>query len=226
MPATADPPELCRARRRLLRAARCRFAEDSLADAVSAGLRQAVLFGGALDTFASHNPYAQLRVFEFAGDADFESVLTATDFDASAPVFVIRLGYRADAPAHPLPRPGALAPGSEIVFDYLPAAAGPPSCPAGWQPTVTGHREPPRAENRSVPREVRWEAPGEQHPEQHASAAVGAPRDLLLDDRWEVLADLDPRTLAARYLRRPIAAALEPRVVRARIRPRRASDRA
>ncbi len=47
-------------------AARSRFAEDELADAVRRGVRQYVLLGAGLDTFASRNPHTAtgLRVFE------------------------------------------------------------------------------------------------------------------------------------------------------------------
>jgi methyltransferase (TIGR00027 family) len=51
---------------RLFTAARSRFAEDALSIAVSRGLRQVVVLGAGLDTFALRNPYARLglRVFE------------------------------------------------------------------------------------------------------------------------------------------------------------------
>jgi methyltransferase (TIGR00027 family) len=48
-------------------AARSRFAEDHLARAVAAGIRQYVILGAGLDTFAYRNPFPALRVFE----ADF-----------------------------------------------------------------------------------------------------------------------------------------------------------
>jgi methyltransferase (TIGR00027 family) len=48
-------------------AARSRFAEDHLAQAVEAGVKQYVVLGAGLDTFAYRNPFAALRVFE----ADF-----------------------------------------------------------------------------------------------------------------------------------------------------------
>jgi methyltransferase (TIGR00027 family) len=48
-------------------AARSRFAEDHLAQAVAAGVRQYVVLGAGLDTFAYRNPFPSLRVFE----ADF-----------------------------------------------------------------------------------------------------------------------------------------------------------
>ncbi|QBS45064.1 class I SAM-dependent methyltransferase [Nocardia sp. CS682] len=50
--------------RRLCLAARSRFAEDTIADAVADGVRQAVSLGAGLDTFAYRNPHAGLRVFE------------------------------------------------------------------------------------------------------------------------------------------------------------------
>jgi methyltransferase (TIGR00027 family) len=51
---------------RFLIAARSRFAEESLAAAVGRGVRQYVLLGAGLDTFAHRNPFADagLRVFE------------------------------------------------------------------------------------------------------------------------------------------------------------------
>jgi methyltransferase (TIGR00027 family) len=50
--------------RRLFFAARARFAEDSVAAAVAASVRQVVILGAGLDTFAYRNPYSYLRVFE------------------------------------------------------------------------------------------------------------------------------------------------------------------
>jgi methyltransferase (TIGR00027 family) len=43
---------------------RSRFAEDQLAEAVGRGVKQYVLLGAGLDTFAHRNPHAGLRVFE------------------------------------------------------------------------------------------------------------------------------------------------------------------
>jgi methyltransferase (TIGR00027 family) len=45
-------------------AARSRFAEDQLALAVSRGVRQCVVLGAGLDTFAYRNPFDELRVME------------------------------------------------------------------------------------------------------------------------------------------------------------------
>ena len=60
---TADP---ARRGMRLFIAARTRFAEDALAAAVTRGVRQLVVLGAGLDTFAYRNPFeaARLKVFE------------------------------------------------------------------------------------------------------------------------------------------------------------------
>ncbi|WP_063050914.1 class I SAM-dependent methyltransferase [Nocardia arthritidis] len=50
--------------RRLFFAARARFAEDAVAAALDAGVRQVVILGAGLDTFAYRNPRPDLRVFE------------------------------------------------------------------------------------------------------------------------------------------------------------------
>lgn len=49
---------------RAFMAARSRFAEDELASAFAQGVRQYVVLGAGLDTFAYRNPHAGLRVFE------------------------------------------------------------------------------------------------------------------------------------------------------------------
>jgi methyltransferase (TIGR00027 family) len=49
---------------RAFMAARSRYAEDRLAEAVAQGVAQYVVLGAGLDTFAHRNPFPQLRVFE------------------------------------------------------------------------------------------------------------------------------------------------------------------
>jgi methyltransferase (TIGR00027 family) len=50
---------------RLLTAARSRIAEDALSKAVDQGVRQVVILGAGLDTFALRNPHAaRIRIFE------------------------------------------------------------------------------------------------------------------------------------------------------------------
>ncbi|WP_069162808.1 class I SAM-dependent methyltransferase [Nocardia altamirensis] len=50
--------------RRLFFAARARVAEDRVTAAVATGVRQVVILGAGLDTFAYRNPHPGLRVFE------------------------------------------------------------------------------------------------------------------------------------------------------------------
>ncbi len=59
-----QPKNFVAARFRAFIIARSRFAEDELARAVSRGVRQYVVLGAGLDTFAYRNPFPDLRVFE------------------------------------------------------------------------------------------------------------------------------------------------------------------
>ena len=102
--------------------ARSRYAEDNLRRAVEAGVRQYVLLGAGLDTFAYRNPWPEVKVFEVDHPAtqqwkrelvaknqiavpenltyvavDFERQtlaerLTESGFDENAPVFFAWLG--------------------------------------------------------------------------------------------------------------------------------------
>jgi methyltransferase (TIGR00027 family) len=49
---------------RAFMAARSRYAEDQIAHAVAGGVKQCVILGAGLDTFACRNPHPGLRVFE------------------------------------------------------------------------------------------------------------------------------------------------------------------
>jgi methyltransferase (TIGR00027 family) len=107
---------------RAFMAVRSRYVEDKLAEAVAQGVRQYVVLGAGLDTFAYRNPFQSLRVFEvdfpatqewkkaMLGEAsiavpagmtfvplDFESKtlvagLTEAGFDAGMPAFFGWLG--------------------------------------------------------------------------------------------------------------------------------------
>jgi methyltransferase (TIGR00027 family) len=135
---------------------RSRVAEDTLAQAVVRGTRQAVILGAGLDTFGCRNPHARLQVFEVDLPAtqawkrerlaeqgiavprslafvpvDFETQTLAARLHAAglrtgAPALFSWLGVTMylsrDAIAQTLRFAGACAPGSQIVFDYLPAA--------------------------------------------------------------------------------------------------------
>jgi len=63
-PDTPLEPDDAAASLRAFLVARSRYAEDQLAEAVQRGVRQYVVLGAGLDTFAYRNPYAGLRVFE------------------------------------------------------------------------------------------------------------------------------------------------------------------
>jgi methyltransferase (TIGR00027 family) len=60
-------------------AARSRFAEDRLADAVASGVTQYAVLGSGLDTFAYRNPFPNLRVFEvdFPATQEWKRALVA-----------------------------------------------------------------------------------------------------------------------------------------------------
>jgi methyltransferase (TIGR00027 family) len=64
---------------RAFMAARSRFAEDKLADAVAAGATQYAVLGAGLDTFAFRNPFPNLRVFEvdFPATQEWKRALVA-----------------------------------------------------------------------------------------------------------------------------------------------------
>jgi methyltransferase (TIGR00027 family) len=98
--------------------ARSRIAEETLAEAVRRGVRQYVVLGAGLDTFAYRNPYSvtQLRIFEVdhpatqawkrrqlaAARLAIPEPLTfvSVDFESETlPQQLTRAGFRADEPA-------------------------------------------------------------------------------------------------------------------------------
>jgi len=159
----ADPAAFQTSERRHLRAfiaMRSRFAEDELAQAVSRGLRQYVVLGAGLDTFAYRSPASEApRVFEVDHPAtqawkrqrlreadisipdsltfapvDFEkqtlgAALRAAGVDPGEPAFFSWLGvtvYLTEAAVMETLRTVAseTAPGSEIVFTFVPPRSG------------------------------------------------------------------------------------------------------
>jgi methyltransferase (TIGR00027 family) len=101
---------------RLFLSIRSRVAEDELARAVERGVRQYVVLGAGLDTFAYRNPYAGLRVFEVdhpatqelkreylrRADIAIPPSLAFAPVDFSRETFVdglVRAGYAASSPA-------------------------------------------------------------------------------------------------------------------------------
>lgn len=206
MPPTARPAPAgpaSRAKARLYTAARCRFAEDRLADAVSGGIEQVVLAGSGFETFAAHNPYPGVRVFAAFGSNTFENALRGTIFDEHAPAFFIRLGAGAaltdPALTADLHYVAARAPGTAIVFDH---AACPTRAPDGA--TVLGHDGRPILES----------AFNDAESERDMIAACLARAGLA------ALEDLGPDDLAERYLLAcPDPEQSGPRILYARNRP-------
>lgn len=104
---------------RFLRAfmvARSRFAEDRLVEAVARGIKQYVVLGAGLDTFAYRNPFSYLHVFEVdypatqawkrqllqAGAISIPSMLTFAPLDFekdTLPAGLEKAGFRPDEPA-------------------------------------------------------------------------------------------------------------------------------
>jgi methyltransferase (TIGR00027 family) len=78
-PVRADRPFSIALRAHIV--ARSRYAEDNLHRAVTAGVRQYVLLGAGLDTFAYRNPWPQMHVFEVDHPASqrWKRVLLATN---------------------------------------------------------------------------------------------------------------------------------------------------
>jgi methyltransferase (TIGR00027 family) len=156
-----ERPDLRRLRASM--AVRSRFAEDNLGEAVRRGVRQYVILGAGLDTFAYRNPFppSTLHVYEVdhpdtqggkrqrlraAGieipasltfvPIDFEQqplaeALAGSGLDTAQPAFLSWLGVTMylsqEAVMRTLTWVSSLAPGSEIVFEYMPA---PDSLPA------------------------------------------------------------------------------------------------
>jgi methyltransferase (TIGR00027 family) len=136
-------------------ACRSRYTEDSLADAVRRGIGQYVVLGAGLDSFAYRCPLGgRVRVFEIDHPAtqeykrrirpapdgltlvpvDFtvDSLRDALDragFDVAEPAFVGWLGGTMYLDSSAIERTvsviGGLAPGTEVVVDYM--------LPAGWR---------------------------------------------------------------------------------------------
>ena len=96
---------------RIFMAARSRFAEDCLGVAVSGGVRQAVILGAGLDTFALRNPYSNLglRVFEVehpATQAWKRKRLSEVNLAVPASLTIAAIDFESDELAHGLRRAG------------------------------------------------------------------------------------------------------------------------
>lgn len=202
----ADAP---RRAMRLFIAARTRFAEDALAEAVRRGTRTLVVIGAGLDTFAYRNPYPSLRVIEVdhpdtqawkrerLAESGIEVpasvVYQGVDFERESlvlppePVFCLWLGvvpYLTRAGFDETLGAIAGRDGNEVVFDYAQA-------PERMSPERRRQLEA-RAE-----RVARLGEPWLTYFEPDEIAAVLAGRG------FTEVEDLGPSELAARYFGRP-----------------------
>jgi methyltransferase (TIGR00027 family) len=108
---------------RLFLVARSRCAEDALARAVAAGVRQYVVLGAGLDTFAYRNPFPpeQLRVFEVdmpATQAFKRDLLSRTRIDVPASVTFVPVDFERQGLAEQL-RAAGLREDQPVFFSWL-----------------------------------------------------------------------------------------------------------
>ncbi|MFI1911641.1 class I SAM-dependent methyltransferase [Nocardia sp. NPDC020380] len=231
-PGHVDQDAAVAARMRMFIVSRSRFAEDALADAYRAGVRQVVFLGAGLDTFAYRNPHPELRVFEvdhpdtqawkqqrlaeaqipipesvtYVG-VDFErqrleDVLPATGFDPAAPAFFIWLGVTVY-----LTRP-AIATTLRTIAGFAPGTGLVFDYGLPWTPGT------PEERARAEARMRRLAAIGEEW------VSFFTPEDIAAELReagLELVEDLAPDVVLARYLEdlEPAAQRPGPHLVRA-----------
>lgn len=106
---------------RCFMAARSRYAEDQLTQAVAGGVRQFVVLGAGLDTFAYRNPFPQLRVFEIDFPATQEWkrwMLSEARIDTPANLTFVSLDLEHQTLAGGLSSTG-FDPGAPAFFSWL-----------------------------------------------------------------------------------------------------------
>jgi len=106
---------------RLFMAARSRYMEDRLAEAVARGVSQYVVLGAGLDTFAYRNPFPRLRVFEVDFPATQEwkrSLLEEAGIDVPANLTFVPMDFEHKTLAGELAEAGFNA-GSPAFFGWM-----------------------------------------------------------------------------------------------------------
>ncbi len=106
---------------RAFMAARSRYAEDQIAQAVANGVQQCVVLGAGLDTFACRNPHPGLRVFEVdhpATQAWKRSQLLATEIAIPPTLTFVPLDFEGQMLADELGRAGFRG-GEPAFFSWL-----------------------------------------------------------------------------------------------------------
>ena len=100
---------------------RSRYAEDLLAVAVAGGVRQYVVLGAGLDTFAYRNPLGSLRVFEVdhpSTQAWKRELLEKTRIPVPANVSYVPVDFHTQTLGSEMPAHG-FAPGEPAFFSWL-----------------------------------------------------------------------------------------------------------
>jgi methyltransferase (TIGR00027 family) len=121
----AFEPDGSAPRLRAFLAVRSRIAEDALARAVAAGVRQYVVLGAGMDTFAYRNPHPALRVFEVdhpATQAWKRDRLDAAGIGIPAGVTFVPVDFERQSLAEELGRAGFRA-GAPAFFSWLGVTA-------------------------------------------------------------------------------------------------------
>lgn len=101
--------------------ARSRYAEDQLAEAYRQGIRQYVILGAGLDTFAYRNPFRDLRVFEIdhpVTQAWKRQVLAAGGISLPQSLTFVPVDFEQQTLAHGLENSGFHA-GDPAFFSWL-----------------------------------------------------------------------------------------------------------
>jgi len=100
---------------------RSRFTEDRLAQSVAAGIRQYVVLGAGLDTFAHRNPFPNLRVFEVDHPATQQwkrDLLAKAQIPPPAPLCFVPVDFERQSLADQLTAHG-FAPAAPAFFSWL-----------------------------------------------------------------------------------------------------------
>ena len=203
---------------RAFMAARSRFAEDELARAVARGVRQYVVLGAGLDTFAYRNPHAALglRVFEVDHPATQEwkrARLLSAGIAIPAETVFVAVNFERQSLADALPSAGFRA-GEPAFFSWLGVvpylteaaflatmsfiAGLPPATGVVFDYAVARHALSPREQLALDALASRVAAAGEPFHLFFDPAALAAQVRQL---GFRHLEDLDPADLNSRYFR-------------------------
>lgn len=214
---------------RLLIAARSRIAEDALAAAYARGVRQYVLLGAGLDTFACRNPHPDLTVFEVDHPttqawkrerlevAGLEPRVTfaPTDFERETVAEgLARAGFDAGAPAVFAWLGVVPYLGREAVLATLAFVAGVPGAEVVFDHGEPRSAYPPDQQAAAEARMAAMRRMGEPWITFFTPAEIAAELAAL---GFSEVEDFGPAVLGPRFLGAPARQGPGPHVVRARV---------